>query len=373
MLQKYFEKLSDVRVLGRTRHNLLEIVVMTICAVVSGCEFWWQIEDFCKVKADWFRERLGLKLQNGVASHDTFQRVLSLIKPKEFESCFTTWVKAVCKKTDNEIVSIDGKTLRGSKKGDSKALHLVSAWANKNQLVLGQISTEAKSNEITAIPNLLDVLELKNCIITIDAMGTQKEIAAKIVTQESDYVLAVKENQPKLHKDIWMYFDECLCNEKLYFGETKFQSGEKGHGRIEKRTYYLTTDIDWLPQKEEWQGIKAIGMVNSVVDRSGTISQERRYYITTLDDVKIFAQAARAHWGIENSLHWCLDVTFNEDRCRTRKDNSAENFAVIRHIAINLMKNYSTAKPMSLNAKRLKCQYDCEFMSNVLLSAFTSC
>jgi len=369
MLQEYFETLTDVRVKGRIRHDLLEILVMTICAIVSGCEFWWQVEDFSRAKESWLKDKLGLILKHGIPSHDTFQRVVSLIKPKEFEKCFSEWVRAAYKRTDGEIVSIDGKTLCGSRKAGDSALHLVSAWANKNRLVLGQTATDKKSNEITAIPNLLEILELNECIVTIDAIGTQREIAAKIA-ENNDYVLAVKGNQEKLYESVWKYFDECLCDETLYFNGNTVKTVEKGHGRIEKRKYYLSTDINWLEQKSEWHGLAAIGMVEATVERVGKVTTERRHYITTLIDVNVFAKAVRAHWGIENSLHWCLDVVFREDKCRARKDNSAENFAVIRHIAINLMKNYKTEKPMSLNAKRLKCQYDCEFMSNVLLSLF---
>jgi predicted transposase YbfD/YdcC len=367
MLQKYFETLTDGRQTLKVRHNMLEIVVMTICAVTIGCEYWYQIAHYCKHQSGWFKEKLGLELKNGVASQNTFRRVFMQIDPKEFERHFISWVRAVCKLSKGEVVSIDGKTVRGSRNGDSPPIHLVSAWANKNQMVLGQERTADKSNEITAIPKLLELLSLKDCVITLDAMGTQKEIAA-LIAKDNDYVLAVKENHARLHKDIYTYFEETLADEKLYFEKNTVKTAEKGHGRIEKRAYYLSTDIDWLEQRSEWNGMNAIGAVWSETERDGKVCREHRYYITTLTDINAFAHAVRTHWGIENSLHWCLDVTFNEDGCRTRTDNIAENFSVIRKIVLNILKTFPTEKPSSLNAKRLRCQYDFDFLSNVLLS-----
>jgi predicted transposase YbfD/YdcC len=346
---------------------------MTICAVVSGCDCWWQIADFCRVKAEWFKERLGLKLEHGVASHDTFQRVFALLDPKEFEKHFIRWVKAVCK-IDREIVNIDGKTICGSRNGDNPPLHLVSAWANKNRLVLGQKAVHEKSNEITAIPELLDILELNGCIITIDAMGAQKEIAAKIISNKgksNDYVLALKGNQGKTHTDVFTCFEETLQDEKLYFDKNRLKTAEKSHGRIEKRAYYLSDDIAWLDSKGEWPGLKAIGAVWSETERNGKIVTEHRYYLTTLTDIKLFAESVKAHWGIENSLHWCLDVSFNEDKSIIRTGNTIENFAVIRRIALNLLTHYQPPdikEKMSVKAKRKKCEYDCNFMADVLLS-----
>jgi predicted transposase YbfD/YdcC len=370
MLQKHFETLTDTRQSGKVKHNLLEIVVMTVCAVTIGCEYWYQIGDYCKHQENWFREKLGLELKNGVASHNTFRRVFSVINPREFEKHFEEWVRAVCKVSGGEIVSIDGKTIRGSKGGDKSPIHLVSAWANKSQMVLGQERTADKSNEITAIPKLLQALDLKDCIITADAIGTQKEIAEQIA-EKNDYVLAVKENHPKLHKDIYTYFEETLADEKLYFNENTVKTAEKGHGRIEKRAYYLSTDIDWLESKDAWSSLNAIGAVWSETERNGKLSVEHRYYITSLTEVKSFADAVRAHWGIENSLHWCLDVVFKEDSCRSRAGNTGENFAVIRKIVLNILKTFPTEKPSSLNAKRLRCQCDFDFLSDVLLSALT--
>ena len=363
-MKEHFAKITDPRQQWKINYNLLEIIVMTICAVVSGFEHWEDIVDFSRVKESWFRERLGLELENGIASHDTFQRVFQLINPEELEAGFVSWVRSITKLSNGEIVSIDGKTLCGSRDAKTKAVHMVSAWANANQLVLGQVRTDEKSNEITAIPTLLEMLELKGCIVTIDAMGCQKDIAKQITKAEADYVFGLKGNQGTLHEDVRLYFEAAKASPKLYPTITTHKTINDGHGRIETRHYKLEVDIDWLTQKSEWPGLHAIGMVRSVVEKNGVISEETRYFITSLCDVKQFAKAVRSHWGIE-SLHWCLDVVFHEDDCRTRKDNSAENFAVIRHIAINILKQFPDN--MSLARKRRKCGYDIEFMRKVLV------
>ena len=359
-MQRHFENIVDPRQEGKVNYNLLEIIVMTICAVISGCEYWEEIVDFCRVKQKWFQEKLGMELKSGIASHDTFQRVFQLINPHELEASFLSWVRSVAQMTKGEIISIDGKTACGSRSAKAKAIHLVSAWANANQLVLGQVKTEEKSNEITAIPTLLEMLQLKDCIVTIDAMGCQKEIAKQITQAEADFVFGLKGNQSSLHDDVRLYFE----TEKAAQKEV---TRDKDHGRIETREYALETEIDWLEEKAAWPGLKAIGMVKSRVWEKDILREEARYFITSLTDVKLFAKAVRAHWGVENSLHYCLDIVFREDACRTRKDNSAENFAVIRKIALNILKSYPAK--MSLDRKRRKCKYDADFMAEVLLSA----
>jgi predicted transposase YbfD/YdcC len=368
MIQKYFETIEDRRQAGKIKYNMLEVIIMTICAVVSGCEHWEDIADFCKVKENWFREKLGLELKNGVASHDTFQRIFAIIKPKELEGRFIAWMKAVAKTTKGECVSIDGKTIRGSRDESDHVIHMVSAWANKNQMVLGQVRTDEKSNEITAIPELLALLELTGSIVTIDAMGCQKNIAEKIVDAGAGYVLALKENHPTLYDDIKVYFETALAEKSFYKDVAESSTLEKGHGRIEKRCYYLTSQIDWLPDLPEWKGLRAIGMARSRVEKADGLHEQTRFFLTTLTDVKAFAKAVRSHWGIENSLHWCLDVAFHEDKSRTHVDNSGENFAVIRHIALNLLKAYPAQ--MSFARKRRKCEYDADFVADVLFAQF---
>lgn len=369
MLQKHFEEIKDDRESWKIKHDMVEIIVMTICAVIGGCDAWEVIEDFCKVKETWFREHLNLKLKNGIPSHDTFERVFGMIKPAEFERCFISWIKEVFDKTDGEIISIDGKTLRGSKDTTKSPIHMVSAWANNNQLVLGQLATEEKSNEITAVPALLELLEINGCIVTADAMSCQKDIVAKITEQKADYVIGLKDNQSNLKKNVEDYFYDALRDKRIYPETQARKTVEKGHGRYETRQYYLTTEIEWLEQKTAWHNLNGIGMVKSKIEKNNVVTEDTRYYITSLCDVNDFAGAVRSHWGIENSLHWCLDVVFNEDHIRMRKDYTAENMAVVRHIVLNILKNFQTPKKMSLSRKRQKCEYDHNFLADVLLFA----
>ena len=359
-MKKYFEEIKDIRQEWKVKHKLIEVLVTGICAVISGCEYFEDIADFCRVKCEWFREKLGLILEHGTASHDTYERVFGMIEPKEFERCFGEWVKSIRKKTKDEVVSLDGKTLCGS--GDeTTAIQMVSAWANANQLVLGQVKVDDESNEIKAVPKLLDILYLKGCIVTLDAMGCQKEISEKITEKKADYVFSLKSNHPDMHNDVRFYFE----NERVK--KTKVTEN-KGHGRIEKREYFLETKIDWLHNRGAWHNLNAIGMVKSTVSEKGQIREETRYFVTSLMSVDLFAKAVRAHWGIENSLHWCLDMVFHEDNCTVQAKNVAENFAVVRHIAVNILKNFPVK--MSLARKRRKCQYDADFLADVLLYAF---
>ena len=366
MLKECFESIADPRQQGKVRHNLLEIIVMTICAVIAGCDVWEDIVDFCRVKEQWFKEKLNMKLENGLPSHDTMQRVWGMIEPKGFEKCFREWVSSVSQKVEGEIISVDGKTLRGSKSEGRSPIHMVSAWAHEQQLVLGQIATEEKSNEITAVPNLLEVLDIGGCIITADAMSCQKEIAEKVVEKQGDYVFGLKDNQANLRRDTQEYYQAARKDPELYPEIQCNKTTEKGHGRIETREYYLSTQIEWLSSLNEWAGLKGLGMVRSTVTKNGEKTTDERYYITSLTSVEAFSKAVRAHWGIENTLHWCLDMTFREDYSRTRKDHSAENMAVVRHIALDILKQYP--EKISLARKRRRCAYDDAFLADVLLS-----
>jgi len=365
MLEEYFSSLTDERQDGKIKHDLLEVVVMTICAVIAGCDVWEDIVDFCRVKENWFKESLGMRLENGIPSHDTMQRVWGMILPEEFERCFRTWVATVCQRTSGEIISVDGKTVCGSGGKEKSPIHMVSAWAHGQQLVLGQLATEEKSNEITAVPNLLDMLDIAGCIITADAISCQKGIARGITEKGADYVLGLKDNQPTLRRDTAEYFSAALENKNLYPETKHVQTSEKGHGRIEIREYYLTTDLDWLSGRMEWSGLNGLGMVHTKVTSGEKVTEERRFYITSLESVERFAEAVRAHWGIENSLHWCLDMTFHEDYSRIRKDHSAENMAVVRHLALDILKQHP--ENISLARKRRRCSYDDAFLASVLL------
>lgn len=366
MLTEYFKEIPDPRQEGKVKHNLLEIIVMTICAVIAGCEVWEDICDYCRVKEEWFHNKLGMKLEHGIPSHDTMQRVWSMIEPEEFERCFCGWVSSVCRKTNGEIVSIDGKTLRRSGGGDQKPIHMVSAWANAQQLVLGELAVEEKSNEITAVPQLLDMLDVSGCIVTADAMSCQKQITKKITEKGADYALSLKENQPTLCQEVQEYFATALENPAQYPELMSCRTKDCGHGRIENRSYYLSADIDWYQDRSQWAGLRAFGMVRSKVEKNGQISEDTRYFITSLLDLSSFADAVRKHWGIENSLHWCLDMIFHEDYSRIRKDHSAENMAVVRHIALNILKKFPAN--LSLARKRRRCAYDDDFLAEVLSS-----
>lgn len=366
MLEKYLEGLTDQRQQGKVKHNLLEIVVMTICAVIAGCDVWEDICDFCRVKEKWFRESIGMKLENGLPSHDTMQRVWAMIDPAEFERCFCAWVESVCRKMPANIVSVDGKTLCGSRDAHKNPIHMVSAWVNEQQMVLGQMAVDEKSNEIAAVPQLLDMLDIAGCIVTSDAMSCQKETAEKIIQKNADYVLALKANQPLTHREAEEYFADVFEKPVDHPSVQTFRSVDSGHGRIETRVYYLSTEIGWYQDKDQWKNLRAFGAVKSKVECDGKISESTRYYLTSVEQISLFANAARKHWGIENSLHWCLDVAFREDDSRIRKDHSAENMAVVRHIALNILKNYPAK--ISLARKRRRCSYDDAFLADVLAS-----
>ena len=350
-MHEYFKELTDPRQAGKIKHNLLEIIVMTICATIAGCDVWEDIADYCRVKEAWFRDALHMHLENGVPSHDTMQRVWGMLEPKEFERCFCAWVDAVCQKTEGEIISIDGKTIRRSGGRDQKPIHMVSAWANQLQMVLGQLATDEKSNEI---------------IITADAMSCQKTITEKIAEKEADYVLALKDNHPVFHDEVRTYFEAALKEPRNYPAVKSLKTTDSGHGRVETRTYYLTNEIDWYEDKTNWTNLRAFGMVCSRVEKQGVVTEDVRHFITSLDEIARFSRAVRKHWGIENSLHWCLDMTFREDYSRIRKDHSAENMAVVRHMALNILKNHPAK--ISLARKRRRCAYDDDFFAEVMYS-----
>ena len=357
-LIEIFEELPDPRSGNAIRHKLIDVITIGIMSILSGHDEYTEMELFAQMKESWLRGFL--ELPGGIPSHDTFGDIFSAINPMAFRKCFMQWVQAVRENISGEIISIDGKNIRGSRDNANgkRATHIVSAWAQNNQIVLGQLATEEKSNETTAIPELLKLLEIKGCIVTIDAAGCQKKIAKQIVYAGADYVLALKGNQENLHEDVKLYFE----NEDIAHKTT---THDKGHGRVETREYRLETGIDWLPQKSDWMSLNAIGMVKSRVLERDVVREETRYFITSLTDVKSFAKAVRAHWGIENSLHWSLDVTFGEDSCRARAGAAAENLNILRHLAIGLLKN-ETSINASLNLKRKRCALSNDYLLKVL-------
>ena len=366
----YFSEVNDPRQEWKIHHSIKDIMTITICAVICGANSWEEIENYGKCKATWLKTFL--PLQNGVPSEDTFARVFSLINPKEFERCFLEWVKAVARITAGDVIPIDGKTLRRShdRKSGKAAIHMVSAWSSAASCVLGQVKTEEKSNEITAIPELLKVLALHGCIVTIDAMGAQKTIAEQIVDGGGDYLLAIKGNQPSVHEEITGFFKDAAGNNFNGIEHSFFEEKNKTHGRIEHRRYWAVENVECIKNKDDWKGLNMIGMAESERTVDGKTTTDQRFFIGSIDgDAKTFANACRKHWGIENSLHWCLDIAFREDECRIRKGFASENFAVVRHIALNLLKKEKTLRN-GLNAKRLLSGWDNDYLLKVLKTEF---
>lgn len=370
-IETHFSTLTDPRVQGRCKHQLIDIITIIICAVICGANDFVQIQKFGEAKQEWLKTFL--ELPYGIPSHDTIGRLLSVLSNDLVNECFLNWIQSVCIVTEGEIIPIDGKTLRRSYDSSSNkaAIHMVSAWATQNGMALGQIKTDAKSNEITAIPKLLDMLELKGCIVTIDAMGTQKNIAKKIIDKDADYVLALKGNQSSIHKDVELYFNDIPSDfDGAGTSIDTWETIDGDHGRIEIRKYTLVSDIEWLQGKENWDGLRSIGMVETIRDTGEKLNTEKRYYLSSLEnDVHKFSDAVRKHWEVENKLHWVLDVSFREDESRIRKGNAAENMAIIRHLALNLL-NRDTHSKVGKKTKRLMAGWDENYLTKVLSGKF---
>ena len=357
---QFFSGIKDPRT-DRTKAHLLEdIIVIAILSVLCGAETWNEMEEFGKAKESWLRTIL--KLPGGIPSHDTFNRVFSLLDPKSLEECFIQWTNSVAKLTEGEVISIDGKTICGSRdKKKNSVVHMVSAWAGVNNIVLSQVKVDDKSNEITAIPELLKLLVLKGCIVTIDAMGCQKEIASAIIDQKADYILALKGNQGNLleqTEDSFRFLEKQSVSQEI----------DAGHGRVEKRICTVISDLSMIEQKEQWKNLKSLVRVDAerYIKSTGKTETETRLYISSLTaDASLLNKSIRAHWGIENSLHWILDVAFNEDDSRKREGHAAQNFSVLTRIALNLLKNETTTK-CGIKGKRLKAGWDNKYLKKII-------
>lgn len=368
-IAKHFSKIKDPRIDRTKRHRLLDILIIAICGVICGADSWVDIELFGKTKIEWLKTFL--KLPNGIPSHDTFGRVFAALNPQEFESSFVEWVQAINQLTQGQVIAVDGKQLRGShdRGVGQNAIYMVSAWATENQLVLGQRKVDDKSNEITAIPKLLKLLEVKGCIVMVDAIGTQTKIAKKIIDQGGEYILAVKENQGHLYEDIHDLFAD---NQQFGYAEIPHSYAKvanKNHGRIEIRQCWTISDREYLANIRDlkrWEGIQTLVMILSERRIGDESEVQDRYFISSLEsNAEKILRAKRSYWGIENRLHWVLDIAFNEDRSRVRKDNAPQNFAILRNMALNLLKQEKTAKG-GIKAKRLQCGWNVDFLLKVL-------
>ena len=365
-IEEHFAELTDPRRREGT-YPLINIVVIAICAVICGADDFVAIADFGRIKRKLLEKFLDLSA--GIPSHDRFNAIFGAIKPAEFEKCLLSWITALHELTAGQVVAIDGKTLRRSfdKASSKAAIHMVSAWATANHITLGQVIVDAKSNEITAIPKLLQILELSGCLVTIDAMGCQVDIAQAILDQKADYVLAVKGNQPTLHEGIIDFFADHMEDDFARAKVSRHETHEKGHGREESRYYYVSPVPADLPDRERWPGLKAIGIAINITTRNGQETSEVRHYILSNKlPCRRFASAVRGHWSIENNLHWQLDVTFNEDQSRIRKGHADANFSILRRTALSLLKNNKTKK-VGVKNKRLIAALDEQYLLEVLL------
>jgi predicted transposase YbfD/YdcC len=374
-LVAHFAQVPDPRIERRKDHDLVDILVIGVCTLLCAGETFNDMEDFGKAKYEWFKSFL--RLRNGIPSHDTFNRVFAALDPKEFLDCFLRWTQSLREAVPQEIVALDGKALRRALNKDQSVKYVVSAWAESNGLVLGQLKVADKSNEITAVPELLRVLELSGCIVTIDAMGCQKKIAKEIIEADADYVLALKGNQETVHQEVKSFLDAALLEQqtprlpgaRLSTEATTLASVEtveKDHGRLETRRYFQSDRLNWFADLPKWEGLKSVGMVESMREVDGKTTVERRYYLSSLAlGAETFARAVRSHWGVENKVHWVMDVCFREDQSRARAGYAAENLATLRRLALNLLKREKTKK-RGIRGKQLNASWDQAYLLRLL-------
>lgn len=365
-IAEHFAELDDPRRFNR-RHKLLDILVMSICAAIAGADGWEHVELFAETNEEWLRGFL--ELPHGIPTRHTFSRVFAALDPEQFQDCFVQWIQAVDALTKGQIIAADGKALRRShdRSLGKKALYMVSAWASDSGLVLAQTKVDEKSNEITALPELLDMLKIEGCVVTVDAIHCQTETARTIIEKQADYVFPVKENQPRLLDSLQLLFDD--PKEMRWVACDHDRTVDKGHGRIEIRECWTTSDAEYLDHINtlaEWKGLRSIAMVQAERRLGEETTTTRRYFISSLEsDAEQLLHTVRSHWGIENKVHWVLDIAFREDDSRIRKGNGAENFAVLRHIALNLLRREKTVK-RSLKGKRMKAGWDKDYLLKVL-------
>lgn len=366
---EYFGELTDPRQTAKISYPLFDVLFLTVCAVIAGAEGWEDIEDFGEAHLDWFQGK-GL-FPNGLPVHDTIARIVSALDPTEFQQCFVHWAQSVNERTGHALIAIDGKTLRGSYDREDRrsAIHMVSAFAVDNKVVMGQLKTEAKSNEITAIPALLSLLDINGCLVSIDAMGCQTKIAETIISQGGDYLLAVKDNQELLHRAVQRKLRPVHSKETNQDNVTI----EHGHGRIEAREYHVLPASALLAEFPEWRGMKTLGVaIGYRQDKSGKSSLEYRYYISSAElDTARFAAAVRGHWSIENSLHWVLDVSMKEDACPIYRENAAEILAGFRHMALNMLRA-DTSKKASIRRKQKMASMNSAYLEKVIITGLAS-
>jgi predicted transposase YbfD/YdcC len=365
-VKKYFRRLKDPRVVGRSRHRLIDIVVIAVCGVIANCDDWPDIELFAKKRRAWFQRFLALP--EGIPSHDTLERVFARLDPRVFTQCCVAWLRAVADVLGVGQIAIDGKTLCGSASAKLGPLHLVSAWATQAKLTLGEVAVDGKSNEITAIPKLLELLDLKGALVTIDAIGCQKGIAEEILAGGGDYLLAVKGNQGRLLEDIQTTMDQALDGDLPPHQVTTVRLPSEGHGRQEARTCTVVTNLDSIRDRVAWPGLKTVILCCRERTVNGETTLEAHYFISSRRmAARKFAEAVRGHWGIENGLHWQLDVSFDEDASRIQQRHAAENFAFMRKLALCLLKQHPAQ--MSMARKRKAAALDPDFLAATLMGA----
>ncbi len=363
-LKDYFAKLPDPRVGRAKRHELLDILLIAICAMLCGAESFTEMETFGCCKLAWLKTWLALP--QGIPSHDTFNRVFGLIDPARFMDCFLAWTQSLRTVVAGELVALDGKTVRRSRARGHGPVHLVNVWAAGNRLVLGQLKVADHSNEITALPALLRALELTGCVVTVDAMGCQQEVAKEIHEADADYVLALKGNQGTLHAEVKAFLDDAQARRFADVAHQFVETVEKDHGRLETRRYWVTEQIGWLADRPQWEALRSVGLVEAVREVNGQVSTQRRYYLSSLPaQVGQFATAVRGHWQIENSLHWVLDVQMGEDRCGVRNQRAAQNLAALRALCLNLLRRDQQVK-VGVRSKQKVAGWNHDYLRSLL-------